>query len=156
MPCSFTAVAIQTSYLERNRSLIRVFFTGGSLKNPPSIPRIILMTSSFIAEIDESQCRGCGQCAKACPINAISLEKTAQPNEVGRERPLAGVNRSICLGCGVCSLKCEHGALYLKKRRQRVQHPENVFEFKILACLERGTIQNQIFDDPQAITHKVP
>lgn len=114
-----------------------------------------LMTSSFIAEIDESRCRGCGQCARACPINAIGLEKVAPPDEAGRERLLARVNRSICLGCGVCSLKCEHGALSLKKRGQRVLHPENVFEYKILACLERGTLQNQIFDDPQVITHRV-
>jgi len=41
----------------------------------------------------------------------------------------------------------------LKKREQRVLHPETTFERVILQCLERGTLQNQIFPDPQRVTH---
>ena len=29
-------------------------------------------------------------------------------------------------------------------------HPETVFEKVILGCLERGTLQNQIFDNPES------
>ena len=36
----------------------------------------------------------------------------------------------------------------LHRRAQRVFHPETTFERTILQCLERGTLQNQLFDDP--------
>jgi hypothetical protein len=41
----------------------------------------------------------------------------------------------------------------LHRRKQRVLHPETTFERIILACLERGTLQNQLFDDPSRLTH---
>jgi len=43
----------------------------------------------------------------------------------------------------------------LVKRKQRVMHPETTFERVILQCLERGTLQNQLFDNPQSLTQKV-
>lgn len=45
------------------------------------------------------------------------------------------------------------GALKLEKRKQKVFHPEDTFERVILQCLERGTLQNLMFDNPQSITH---
>ena len=42
----------------------------------------------------------------------------------------------------------------MEKREQRVIHPETTFERIILQCLERGTLQNQLFDEPGNITHK--
>ncbi len=64
------------------------------------------------------------------------------------------VDESICLGCGVCALTCHKDAIKLVRREQRVICPETTFERVILACLERGTLQNQLFDDPQNITHQ--
>jgi ferredoxin len=69
-------------------------------------------------------------------------------------RKIPEIDRTICLGCGVCSLSCEKGAVRLVKRENRVLHPETTFQRVILACLERGTLQNQIFNDPQKISHK--
>jgi len=40
------------------------------------------------------------------------------------------------------------------KREKRVLHPETTFERVILQTLERGTLQNQIFDNPQSVTQK--
>jgi hypothetical protein len=40
----------------------------------------------------------------------------------------------------------------LHKRKQRVLHPETTFERIILQCLERGTLQNQLFDNPASLT----
>ena len=37
-------------------------------------------------------------------------------------------------------------------RDRRVIHPENTFERVILQCLERGTLQNQLFDNPASLT----
>jgi len=73
----------------------------------------------------------------------------------GKSKQVAGIDSSFCLGCGVCALQCEHGALQLKKRKQKVIHPDTTFERNILQCLERGNLQNYIFDNPQAVTQNV-
>ena len=65
------------------------------------------------------------------------------------------IDLSFCLGCGVCVLKCKTDALQLVKRKQRVIHPENTFERVILQSLERGTLQNRIFDNPASLTQSM-
>ncbi|MGB2697431.1 MAG: 4Fe-4S binding protein [Candidatus Zixiibacteriota bacterium] len=103
-----------------------------------------LVTSSFIAELDQYLCAQCGTCVESCPINAIEMLSEENPK----------INTSLCIGCGVCGLKCQTGAIKLVKRKQRVLHPEDTFERVVLQCLERGTLQNQMFSNPQSITHK--
>jgi len=102
-----------------------------------------LVTSSFVVERDEDLCIECGTCAETCPIDAIEASNGESPT----------LDSSICLGCGVCALACETDALRLVKRKQRVLHPEDTFERVILQCLERGTLQNQMFANPQSLTH---
>src|SRR5665648_663918 len=66
------------------------------------------------------------------------------------------IHKSICIGCGVCSLKCTKTmSLKLIKRRKRVIHPDTTFERVILQCLERGTLQHQLFGNPENITQKI-
>ena len=62
------------------------------------------------------------------------------------------VDEALCLGCGVCATTCNPGAMRLHPRAQRVLHPEDTFERVLLQCLERGTLQNQLFDDPSSKT----
>jgi len=104
----------------------------------------VVVTSSFIAKRDADACAECGLCADACPISAIQDTGDGPPD----------IDESICLGCGVCALNCTTGALKLVKRKQRVLHPEDNMERVILQCLERGTLQNQMFTDPQKLSHK--
>ncbi len=104
----------------------------------------IVVTSNYIARTDDDMCTGCGTCAEACPINAIEMEDDDNPK----------VLESMCIGCGVCALSCETESLKLVKREQRVLHPETTFERVILQCLEKGTLQNQLFSNPQSVTHK--
>jgi ferredoxin len=105
-----------------------------------------VVTSSFVAGSDKRVCKGCNTCSKKCPIDAIPRVPDPDPRFKKFGRPQ--VDESMCLGCGVCTLTCKSGAMKLHRRAQRVLHPENVFEKTILQCLERGTLQNQLFDDP--------
>ncbi|WP_027177292.1 ATP-binding protein [Maridesulfovibrio hydrothermalis] len=110
----------------------------------------VLVSSSFIAAVDLNDCNGCGLCVKACPVDAISIYKKEKDDPAGRAERYAVVDKSICLGCGVCSLKCKTEALKMDKREQKVIHPEDSFERVILQSLERGTLQNLIFDNPNS------
>ena len=104
----------------------------------------ILVTSTFIAECNANICSECGTCAEACPINVIEMPKEGSPI----------IDTSICIGCGVCGVQCSTGAMKLVKREQRVLHPEDTMERVMLQCLERGTLQNFIFSDPERLNHK--
>jgi Pyruvate/2-oxoacid:ferredoxin oxidoreductase delta subunit len=113
-----------------------------------------VVTSSFIATINESTCDGCGKCAQACPIEAIEMLPIENPKTKKKKEPR--IDTSICIGCGVCALNCtKTESIKLVKREKRVIHPETTFEKIILQCLERGTLQNQIFNNPQNITQKI-
>jgi ferredoxin len=106
-------------------------------------------TSSFIADLDSGTCEGCGNCAKACPIQAIKM--VADGGGMKRKKKPC-IDADLCLGCGVCALKCKFRAMRLAKRPQRVLHPETTFQRVMLQCLERGTLQNQLFDNPSSRT----
>jgi len=111
-----------------------------------------LVTSNFIAGIQEETCVGCGLCAKACPIDAIAMLPLEKPET--RKKQNARVDTSLCVGCGVCALKCPTKACLLTKRGQRVIHPETTFERIMLQSLEKGTLQNQIFANPRTVNEK--
>lgn len=88
-------------------------------------------------------------CPKSEPVSGPASDS------VQKRVKFSLIDEDICLGCGVCVTQCVSGTLRLKKRRYRVLPPETTFERNILASLERGTLQNYIFDDPGAVTHRV-
>ncbi len=109
-----------------------------------------VVTSSFISRIDAGKCNGCGKCVKVCPVNALSLISANDPKNT--KRKTCQLNTEICVGCGVCIAKCSFKAMEMIPRSSKVLHPETLFEVTMLAALERGTLQNQLFDNPQSIT----
>ena len=111
-----------------------------------------LVTSTYIAETDEGKCSGCGRCSEVCPAESIEMVPEKNPTSSKKRKPK--IDTARCLGCGVCALKCPTGAMKLIKRKQRVIHPATTQERLILQCLERGTLQNQLFDNPQDMTQK--
>jgi ferredoxin len=109
-------------------------------------------TSNFISRIDESLCKGCGTCVDVCPVNAMSLVSANEPKN--KKKKKSRVNNELCAGCGVCALRCPTSAIKMINRDSRVIRPETMFEFVMLASLDKGNLQNQIFDNPQSITQK--
>ena len=112
----------------------------------------VVITSDFLPETDQERCTGCGLCARACPIDARTMVADDNPGSKRKKKPVT--DAIICLGCGVCALQCKSRALALVRKKKRIITPETTFERIILQCLERGTIQNQLFDNPHSTTHK--
>lgn len=112
----------------------------------------IVITSEFLPKTDQERCTGCGLCASACPIEARSMVADNAPNSRKKKKPIT--DTAICLGCGVCALRCKSKALSLVRQKKRIITPETTFERIMLQCVERGTIQNQLFDNPKSATHK--
>jgi Pyruvate/2-oxoacid:ferredoxin oxidoreductase delta subunit len=111
-----------------------------------------VVTSSYLAKVEDATCNGCLKCKQACPINAISLERLAEPE--GRKKARPAVDESICIGCGVCALACKNRSMTLRHRPQRVLPPESTFERVILQALEVGTLQNLLFAEPERLSHQ--
>ena len=111
------------------------------------------VTSNFISQIDGSLCKGCGKCVDACPVNAAVLVSANEPKHLKKKK--AKVDEERCVGCGVCALKCPADAIAMIQRGTRVIHPETTFERIILLSLERGNLQNQIFDNPLSMTQEI-
>ena len=111
----------------------------------------ILISSSFVAECNTEECIGCGVCERKCPVDAISMQPQYGAVIDGkRPNKVAVIDTDRCLGCGVCALQCKPKALMLVKATKRIIHPEDTFERAILQSLERGTLQNLLFDNPNS------
>jgi len=111
-----------------------------------------VVTSDFMARINREKCISCGICAGICPAAAIDMVSWHEAGKKKKRRPV--INEALCLGCGVCALKCSQKALSLFRRQKRVITPETTFERVLLQCLERGTLQYQLFDNPNSTGQK--
>ena len=106
----------------------------------------LVMSSGFAPVIDSDNCNGCGRCVKVCPVDALSV--TGQ----GKEKN-AVLDLDICLGCAVCARSCNQDALKMERCSKRVHTPRTTLEKVVRMGLERGKLQNLLFDNPENLTH---
>jgi Fe-S-cluster-containing hydrogenase component 2 len=109
-------------------------------------------TTNFMPQVNAAACSGCGKCMAACPIEAMSLVSAIHPRKPGRRK--AKVDESICLGCGVCVRACPNGSLHLSSRPARVVTPVTSVHRAVLMAMERGKLQNLVFDNHALASHR--
>jgi ferredoxin len=110
-------------------------------------------TTNFIAGMNDKECSGCGKCIDVCPIDAIKLKTVI--NQAGRKKIKVAVDESLCLGCGICVRNCSLNALFLESRSQRVLTPLNTAHRWVLMAIERGTLQDLLFDNKVMMSHRL-
>ena len=109
-------------------------------------------TSNFLPVVEESSCNGCGKCVNACPVEAMTLVSANDPNRPKMKK--AKVDEELCLGCGVCLRTCSQEGLTLRSRPERVITPLNSTHRIIMMAIERGDLQNLIFDNRVLWNHR--
>ena len=109
-------------------------------------------TTNFIPEIDQQNCTGCSQCVNVCPVEAIALSSANDPKKPTRKQATLIDDR--CLGCGLCVRNCPEKVIKLKSRPERVLTPLNGVHRAVVMAIERGKLQNLIFDNRALFSHR--
>lgn len=110
-------------------------------------------TSNFIIESRVNECKGCGKCVEACPVDALTLVSANDPEKPKRNK--VHIERKLCLGCGVCVRNCRNSALVMESREERVLTPLDTSHRSVLMAIERGVLQNLIFDNQVLRSHRM-
>ena len=109
-------------------------------------------TTNFLPYIDPQQCNGCGKCVDVCPVEAMTLVSANNPLKTNKKK--AVLNEEICLGCGLCVKVCQKNGIKLKSRPKRVITPLNGTHRAVTMAIERGKLQNLIFDNQALWNHR--
>ena len=70
------------------------------------------------------------------------------------QKKKAVLNDEICLGCGLCVRACQKSHIKLKLRSKRVITPLNGTHRAVVMAIERGKLQNLIFDNQALWNHR--
>jgi ferredoxin len=111
-----------------------------------------VVTTNFIPENQAENCNGCGKCVAACPVEAMTLVSANDP--VKPKKKQARLDERICLGCGVCVTACTRDGISMQQRPERVITPLNSTHRTIVMAIERGKLQELIFDNQAQRSHR--
>lgn len=89
-----------------------------------------LVSSPYLATVDQEICSACETCLERCQMEAIQVNGHAQIID-GR-----------CIGCGLCVTTCETGALSLVRKPEEEQPyvPNNTVENLLRLSRQRGVV----------------
>jgi ferredoxin len=68
----------------------------------------MLVSSGYIAQVDENLCIGCGTCSEYCQFQALEVVDFHSRVDFAR-----------CMGCGVCVSQCTQGAINLVRALEK-------------------------------------
>jgi Pyruvate/2-oxoacid:ferredoxin oxidoreductase delta subunit len=109
----------------------------------------VMQPSAFQPAVDDRLCTACGNCLRACPVQAISIVPQAV-RQAGADAATAlltcAVDLGACLGCGVCVGACSQDALTMVRRPQPPYVPLNAVEYLTRRMLERGRLADLLVD----------
>jgi ferredoxin len=109
-------------------------------------------TTNFIPELNKQHCIGCGKCVITCPVEAMALVSANDPDKPKMKK--SRLNEDLCLGCGLCVRACMNDNIRLKSRPKRVITPLNTTHRAVVMAIERGNLQNLIFDNKVLLSHR--
>ena len=101
-------------------------------------------TTNFLPEIDEASCISCEKCIEVCAVDALRLDDN-----------FVKLDEDICLGCGNCKQVCPVSSISLKQREERVITPVDSVHKTVMMAIERGQLQNLIFDNQAFKSHRI-
>lgn len=104
-------------------------------------------TTNYLPECNDDQCISCRKCERMCPVDMIQMV-----NRDGKSLP--EVDTDLCIGCGVCVRNCPNGSLTLKTRDKKVLTPVNSVHKTVLMAVEKGQLQELIFDNKALASHR--
>jgi Na+-translocating ferredoxin:NAD+ oxidoreductase subunit B len=89
-----------------------------------------LVSTPYVARLNEDLCAGCGTCIDRCPMDALTMDISAVHDP------------KRCIGCGLCVTTCPTGALELvrKPAAQQPHVPKDVIWLNIRVARARGKL----------------
>jgi len=109
-------------------------------------------TTHFLPVVEAGACTGCERCVRKCPVEALSAVSANDPHRP--KRTVARLDVDRCLGCGVCIRACREEALTLAERGPRRLTPLNGAHRAVLMAIERGKLQDLVFDNRLLWSHR--
>jgi ferredoxin len=85
-------------------------------------------------------------------VEAMSLVSANDPRNPKNKK--AQLREDTCLGCGLCARVCQGNHIALKLRSQRVITPLSSVHLAVVMAVERGKLQNLIFDNQALLSHR--
>jgi ferredoxin len=110
-------------------------------------------STNYIPRIVSEVCNGCGKCVNICPVEAMTLVSANDPHKLNKRR--AKLDEEVCLGCGVCVRVCPTKGILLEARPERIITPLNSTHRIVVMALERGNLQDLIFDNKALLSHRM-
>lgn len=110
-------------------------------------------TTNYLPAMDATTCTGCRRCATVCPVEAIALVSANDPRRPKKHR--AVLREASCLGCGLCVRACPEHSIRLITRNERVIPPLNTVHLAVSMAVERGKLQELIFDNQALASHRL-